>query len=753
MPNPLLEAALAYAHLGWAIHPLRPGDKKPILDDWPHQATADPDTIRAWWQRWPAANIGLACGPSGLVVVDLDVKNGAQGLASWAALGVSGDTLASSTPSGGRHLLYAYNNGAPIPNSAGKLGPGIDTRGEGGYIVLPPSRVGGRPYAWERSPDDCPPAPLPLALAALLRKLTPAPRPAPAPVAHVGAYARAALDGELAKVRAAREGERNEVLNRAAFALGQLAAVLDLGTAQAQLLAAALEIGLGEREALATILSGLAAGSEQPREVPERAGRPAPSRAAHQATAPETDHGGRPLTDLGNAERLVDRHGAELRYCWPWGKWLAWDGRRWAPDDTGEVARRAKDTVRAIYREAAAAVDEDARKAIGKWALRSEGENRIKAMIELARSEPGIPVLPDALDADPWLLAVGNGTLDLRTGRLGPSDPGRLITRLAPVVYDPDARAPTWERFLSDVMDGDAAMIDFLQRAVGYSLTGDTREQVLFILYGSGANGKSTLLETLAGMLGDYANATPPETLLTRAKGAIPNDVARLRGARLVTAVEAEEGARLAESLVKQMTGGDTLTARFMRAEWFEFRPEFKLFLATNHKPVIRGADAAIWRRIRLVPFEVSFPEELQDRDLAAKLRGELPGILAWAVWGCLAWQRAGLGVPDKVRAATADYRTEMDALSLFLEDCCLVKPTASAKAAALYSAYESWCQAYGENRMEKRTFGRRLGERGFIQDKGTGGTRLWRGVGLLTDPEQLDLLDEVGAGHVEMVF
>ncbi|MFA5111472.1 MAG: phage/plasmid primase, P4 family, partial [Desulfobaccales bacterium] len=422
-------------------------------------------------------------------------------------------------------------------------------------------------------------------------------------------------------------------------------------------------------------------------------------------------------------------------------------------DDTGEVARRAKDTARQIHNEANNAVDDDHYKAILKWALRSEAENRLGAMIDLARSEPGIPVLPEDLDADPWLLAVANGALDLRQGSVRPAAPADLLTRLAPVAYDPAAQAPTWERFLADVMDGDREMISFLQRAIGYSLTGDTREQVIFFLHGVGANGKSTFLDALGAMLGDYSCNTPTETLMTRAKGAIPNDVARLRGARFVTAIEAEEGQRIAEVLLKQLTGGDVVSARFMRAEWFDFRPEFKIWLATNHKPIIRGADHAIWRRIRLVPFEVTFPDEFQDRDLPAKLRAELPGILAWAVRGCLEWQRTGLGVPDKVRAATADYRSEMDVLTLFLDDCCLVKPTAQAKAGALYSAYEAWCQANGERAMAKRSFGLRLGERGLVQDKGTGGTRLWRGLGLLSDPEQLDLPGEAGAGHETLVF
>jgi putative DNA primase/helicase len=452
--------------------------------------------------------------------------------------------------------------------------------------------------------------------------------------------------------------------------------------------------------------------------------------------------GPRPHTDYGNAERLAARHGHDLRYCHPWGQWLVWDGRRWCPDDTGEIVRRAKDTVRALYAEAAAIVNEELRKAVAAWARSSESWFRLKTMVHLAQSEPGLFVRPEQLDADPWLLNVANGTLDLRTGALRPHDPADLLTRLAPVAYDPQAAAPTWEAFLERILAGSRELIEFLQRAVGYALTGDTREQVLFILYGTGANGKSTLLAALAGMLGDYAQHTPGETLLSRRPGCVPNDVARLRGARLVMAVEAEENERLAESLVKQMTGGDPLTARFLHHEWFEFTPDFKLFLATNHNPLIRGTDLAIWRRIRRIPFAVTIPEAEQDRTLSDRLRAELPGILAWAVRGCLAWQRDGLGLPPEVQCATADYRLEMDVLANFLEDCCLQKPAAQVAVQALYQAYTGWCQANGEPPLAKRTFGCRLKDRGFQPHRGAAGTRTWLGIGLLHGPQQPDRID-----------
>jgi putative DNA primase/helicase len=273
----------------------------------------------------------------------------------------------------------------------------------------------------------------------------------------------------------------------------------------------------------------------------------------------------------------------------------------------------------------------------------------------------GYPVIPEHLDQDPWLFNVENGTIDLKTGELRPHERGALITKLAPVQYDREAECPTWWKFLMRIFNGNLALIEFLQKAVGYALTGSTREQCLFFLHGLGANGKSTLLEIIHTLLGDYAHRTSSETFLIKKSGGIPNDVAALRGARLVGAVEVESGRRLAEVLIKEMTGGDRISARFLHAEWFDFKPEFKIFLAANHKPVIRGTDHAIWRRIHLIPFNVQIPKPEQDRDLPEKLKAELPGILNWALEGCQMWQLYGLEPPAEVQAATQDYREEMD--------------------------------------------------------------------------------------------
>jgi putative DNA primase/helicase len=402
----------------------------------------------------------------------------------------------------------------------------------------------------------------------------------------------------------------------------------------------------------------------------------------------------------------------------------------WQADLTGEVERLTKETIQALYSESSELPDVAARTELAKHAVKSEAEARIRAMIELAKTEPGMPVTPDQLDTDPWLLNCANGTLDLRTGRLLPFDRAKLCTKQVPVDFDPDAECPTWESFLDHIMSKSAGLISFLQRAIGYSLTGKTIEEVLFFLYGTGANGKTTFVETSRTLLADYARQADFNSFLETRNDGARNDLARLRGARFVAAVEAGEGRKLAETIVKQATGGDKITARFLYHESFEYTPQFKLFLVANHKPNIAGTDEAIWRRMRLIPFNVTIPPAKRDKNLQEKLRAELPGILAWAVRGCLDWQKNGLGSPVQVEQATADYRREMDTLADFLEDRCIINPKDHVLAASLYGNFKLWCDSNGEQPMTQKAFGIKLRERGFRRGKFRG-ERCWIGVRL----------------------
>jgi putative DNA primase/helicase len=400
-------------------------------------------------------------------------------------------------------------------------------------------------------------------------------------------------------------------------------------------------------------------------------------------------------------------------------------------DEAEEIKELAKKTVRWIYDEARHHEDDNKRQALARHAVNSESSRRISAMIILAQSDSRVSIRPDEFDKDIFLLNCANGVLDLRTGQLGPHRKEDYLTKMVQVEFNEKAAYPQWLAFLDKIMNGNADLIGFLQRATGYSLTGDNSEQCLFILFGSGANGKSTFLRTVGFLTGDYGQQTATETLLVKQKGAIPNDIARLKGARFITASEAEAEQRLAESLIKQMTGNDIISARFLHQEWFDFEPTYKIFLGTNHKPVIKGTDYAIWRRIRLIPFEVTIPEQERDRMLLNKLKKELPGILAWAVKGCLDWQKHGLGLPPEVEKATAEYRNEMDIVCDFLTECCEKGHAYKVLTKDLYKAYKDWCEINGDSLLSKKAFGIALSDKGFTPNRLSKGLRGWEGLKL----------------------
>jgi putative DNA primase/helicase len=435
-------------------------------------------------------------------------------------------------------------------------------------------------------------------------------------------------------------------------------------------------------------------------------------------------------TDLGNARRLVARHGANIRFVHTWGKWVIWDGERWRVDDDDEIIRLAKDTVEAILPEATKLSDPAT---LVKFALNSMKAERIKAMVKLAESEPEVVLPAKAFDADPLLLGVSNGVIDLRTGAFRPAQREDYVTRSAGVPFDATSKCPNWLSLLEVITNGDKELIAYVQRVVGYTLTGLVREEIVFVLWGDGRNGKSTFRETLHALMGDYAIVADAGLLVTRqtAGGASP-DVARLHGRRLVAINETSENDRLNEARVKFLTSNDKLTARKLYQDYFDFSPTHKAFLTTNHKPIVQGTDEGIWRRIHLLPFAVTIPVEKVERDFRERrLMPELAGILSWALEGFAAYRREGLNPPASVLAATGDYREDMDLVGQWIDERCELDANACSPTSGLYNDYAKWASDEVGWIINKLRFGRDLAARGFKPKKGTGGRREVRGLRL----------------------
>ena len=688
-PPSLLTAALNYALRDWPVFPvhgIRNGRCTCGAADCEHagkhprsahgfkDATTDADQIQQWWEKWPDSNVGIAT--VGLVVIDVDPRH--SGNDSLTDLqeehGRLPATVEAKTGGGGRHIYFRDPSGA-IRNSAGTLGRGLDVRAGGGYIIGSPSmHLSGRRYEWEASSN-----PAEVAMAAC-----------PAWLLDLLTKPKAGLPGAASAEGVIPDGQRNAILTSLAGSMRRR------GMSRDSILAA-MKIENAERckpplddSELEAIAGSIASYS------------PTPDAAMR--------------TDLGNSQRFARYGTGKAIYCGQWGKWLIWNSRRWQVDEALGILTLAKRTALAIFDEAKATDDTDRQRKISEWAVRSQSRDRLAAMVDLAR--PDLAVSVEALDAAGFMLNVTNGTLDLRTGTLQPHNPDDLLTRLAPVAFDPAATCPLFLAFLNRIMAGNAALIDYLQRLLGMVLTSDISEQALFMFHGGGANGKSVLLDTFAGMMGDYAAEAPPDLLLVRSNPEHPTEIADLAGRRLVVASETDEGRRLRVQLVKRLTGNARLKGRFMRGDFFEFPRTHKLILATNNRPIVKENTLAIWRRIKLVPFDVTIPPDEQDRQLTKKLVAEWPGILAWAVQGCLAWQRDGLTSPAEVEAATASYQAEQDPLAEFFDACCIFEAKAQVPRADLFNAYSAWAGRTNEHHpLDRVSFYERILRRAGIEE------------------------------------
>ena len=462
------------------------------------------------------------------------------------------------------------------------------------------------------------------------------------------------------------------------------------------------------------------------------------------------DEGDAPRTDAGNGEYFARMYGDRVRYDHRRRRWLMWDRHRWSDDADGEIRRLAKLAVRHRLLSTTKIEDLTQRGQAAKFAIQSEHRQRLDALLAQAQTEPPITDAGRHWDRDPLLFGAENGVLDLRTGRLRDGRPEDRITLHTAIAFGAAAACARWLRFLDEVFSGDVELIDFIQRAVGYSLTGLTSEQCLFLCYGTGANGKSVFLRVLRMLAGFYAFNAPFSLFEMHSRNAIPNDLAALVNRRLVTSSETNEGTRLNEARVKALTGCDPITARFMRAEFFTFDPVAKYWLAVNHKPTVADDSYGFWRRVRLIPFMHSFTGAADDQTLGDTLQAELPGILAWAVRGALAWQERGLPAPSAVRAATETYRLESDPLAQFIDERCVVTEGASMAAATAFRAYLAWTGEQGMREREMLTstkFGARMTER-FEKKHANAGNR-YLGIGLRSehdDPPQSELDDSAPA-------
>lgn len=458
------------------------------------------------------------------------------------------------------------------------------------------------------------------------------------------------------------------------------------------------------------------------------------------------------MTDTGNAHRLSDRFGTIIRYSYNRKKWYYWDGKVWRVDDTGEIKKLADIICDDIKKEAFCEQDDKTQSDLLKWAARTASSKGKEAMIKECQHLDGIPAAPEDFDSYIDYLNCQNGIINLRNGELIPHDSNFMMSKICYSDYDVSDKQPElWLSFLNDITNGDKELQEYIQKCIGYSLSGSTTEQCAYFLYGMGNNGKSTFLDTIADLIGGYAANVQPETImLKRFSGDGANtDIARLKSARFVTSEEPTEGVRLNEGLIKQLTGGSRITCRFLYGDEFEYTPEFKIWIATNHKPIIRGTDFGIWRRIKMIPFEVTIPQDKVDKNLKYKLRKEFPQILRWAVQGCIKWRNEGITEPKCVKEAVKEYKNEMDVLAGFVDECIEVDYDCKDKVMAgdLFKAYSKWARDNNEYEMSSKKFFSEVGKK--LPEKGRGATGVFfKYIRLTKQAKQYSINDFYNGGE-----
>ena len=706
--NPL-RFALAYADAGFPVLPCREKPyreknvKSPYLENGLYGATTDREQIKKWWAKWPHALIGVPMGAaSGLFLLDIDrpKKQGdIDGLDSLQALlGIHGPlptTATETTPSGGTHYFFKYDPKYQFSNSAKKIAPGIDIKTERGMAIIAPSVIpnvgkytAGKPlqeYISDlKNAAEAPSWLIELAESAE-KKEAPKDKKTKAQLQKNGGtpYALKALASEKAKVKAACEGERNDTLNTAGFNMGLLvgSGKLERQYAYDELIEPTDHWGEAEKSA-DTLGRALDDGIQK----------------AEQQNA----DGKADLTEDLLALAFTGRYGDKFSFCHDTGAWYCWNGQCWQKDKT----RMPLHAMRELCRE----MNQQHKAIFGKMVTAS-------GALKFAACDPKMAVTADGWDTDPMLIGTPGGVVDLRTGILAQGDPAQRITKLAGFTPSDKADCPMWLQFLEEATDGDKGLQRFMQQMAGYCLTGQTREHALFFIYGPGGNGKSVFLNILTALLAEYATTSAMTTFTASNSDQHPTDLAMLKGARLVSVSETEDGRAWAESRIKQLTGGDKITARFMRQDFFEFTPQFKLVIVGNHQPILRNVDAAARRRFNIIPF-VHTPIN-PDSELESKLKAELPGIMRWAIDGCLDWQTNGLVRPEVVLAATDEYFESQDLFGRWFEEQCDTSDKMAWTATKdLYASWAAYARRSGEEPGDVRRFGPMIARRGLPQKR-----------------------------------
>ena len=709
--NKLLQAALMYAGFGLAVFPLKPGQKSPAFKGWQAKSTTDADTIRAWWGSDPAYNIGIDCGKSGLTVIDYDAAGGKQGLTirdTWRGSHIMPDTWTARTPRGGVHEYYR----APDGKTKTGLYPGVDVRAKGGLVAAPPSVFDGNAYTWEKAPVIYPIAEADSTVYTFLfpvpddldRRQDKTPYRVPETITEGGrTSALVALAGSL--------------IGKGLSPDAAAAAIREENALRC-------DPPLTDEELQREVFPALTRPAWQQNTAPYT--RDLPINTALVDRLREFDPANNKkygLNDAGSARLFMDACGDAVQYAADRKKWLFYDGRRWDADGENAVKERLKQLADAFGLYVLQNVQEESKRAellkfAGKWQQLRTRETILKDAQSVR------PVKSDAFDRNPHLLNCGNGTLDLNTLEFREHRAGDMLSRVAAVAYDPAATAPRWEKFIDEVTNGDKETARYIQKAAGYALTGDTRHECLFILYGATSrNGKSTLLETIAAMMGDYAATANPETFTKkdRANDNAPReDIARLAGVRFVTVSEPPRGMELNASLVKSLTGRDTIKARRLYESSFEYVPQFKLFFNSNHRPRVDDMTVFESERIKMIPFGVHFGKDRRDPYLKDTLQTpeSLSGVLNWCIEGLQAIRAEGFKEPPAVVQATDEYRRKQDKLLQFLEEKAEENAGFEVPLLELHSAFANWCSASGLMSVSVPKFKELLEERQIFTKK-----------------------------------